>query len=187
MSLLRVWLVVSWLMAFTGAAHGAIPVREMVAAQVMGADSLRAHTLSLLGRGDVAGAIDYWVVTTGKDAPAWLFALRTAFDASKQVAGSCQGVARSIHAAFTQLGGRPELVELTTQDRAMFRYILFKMPDGRDLNVSTNGYHVLVRMNGRAYDAYTGVAGMPWAEYLSRLGARSELIQKVIEALPETP
>jgi hypothetical protein len=61
------------------------------------------------------------------------------------------------------------------------------MPDGRDLNVSLNGYHVLVRMNGRAYDAYTGVAGMPWAEYLSRLGARSELVQKVIEALPETP
>ncbi|AKI98856.1 Hypothetical protein AA314_00483 [Archangium gephyra] len=158
-----------------------------MAAQVMGADSLRAHTLSLLARGDVTGAIDYWAVTTGKAAPSWLFAFKTAFDASKQAAGACQGVARSIHTAFTQLGGKPELVKLTTRDREIFGYILFKMPDGRDLNVSRTGYHVLVRMNGRAYDAYTGATGMPWAEYLSRLGARSEIIQKVIEALPEVP
>ncbi|HEX5748002.1 MAG TPA: hypothetical protein VFZ09_17305 [Archangium sp.] len=42
-------------------------------------------------------------------------------------------------------------------------------------------------MNGRAYDAYTGAAGMPWAEYLGRLGALSDITQKVIEVLPETP
>jgi len=53
--------------------------------------------------------------------------------------------------------------------------------------LTDNGYHVLVRMNGRAYDAYTGAAGMPWAEYLSRLGARSEITQKVIEAMMEAP
>jgi hypothetical protein len=187
MPLLRVCLVLSLLLGFVGVAHGAPPVRETVATQVMGADSLRTHTLGLLSRGDVTGAIDYWVLTTGKDAPAWLFALKTAFDASKQVAGACQGVARSIHTAFTQLGGRPEFVVLTTRDREKFSYILLKMPNGRDLNLSQNGYHVLVRMNGRAYDAYTGVAGMPWAEYLHRLGALSEITQKVIEALPEVP
>lgn len=187
MRLLRVWLVVSCLVLSTGTAHGTIPVRETVAAQVMGADSLRAHTLSLIAQGNVTGAIDYWAVTTGKAAPSWLFALKTAFSASKQVAGACQNVARSIHTAFTQLGGKPEFVELTTQDRNMVDYIVFKMVDGRDLNVSHTGYHVLVRMNGRAYDAYTGVAGMPWAEYLRRLGARSDITQRVIEALPETP
>ena len=187
MTLLRIWLVVACLMGFAGAAQGATPVRETVAAQVMGASSLKAHTLSLLARGDVTGAIDYWVLTTGKEAPAWLFAFKTAFGASKQVAGACQGVARSIHTAFTQLGGKPELVQLTTQDQRRYHYMVLKMPDGRDLNVSQNGYHVLVRMNDRAYDAYTGAAGMPWAEYLSRLGARSDIIQTVIEALPETP
>lgn len=186
MPFMRVWLLCC-LMAFTGTAHGALPVRETVAAQVMGADSLRTHTFNLVARGEVTRAIDYWAVTTGKDAPAWLFALKTAFDASKQMAGPCQGVARSIHTAFTQLGGRPELVELTTQDRNRFGYLVFKMLDGRDLNVSHTGYHVLVRMNGRAYDAYTGAAGMPWAEYLSRLGALSDITLKVIAALPETP
>jgi len=159
----------------------------MIAAQVMGADSLRGHTFSLLARGDVAGAIDYWALTTGKDAPAWLFALKTAFDGSKQVAGACQGVARSIHTAFTQLGRKPELVELWTDPPSKFPYIAFKLPNGRDMRLTETGYHVLVRMEGRAYDAYTGAAGMPWAEYLSRLGARSEITQKVIEALPEAP
>lgn len=187
MLFLRSCLVMSLLMGFAGSSYGATPVRETVAAQVMGADTLRGHTFSLIARGEVQGAIDYWVLTTGKDAPAWLFALKTAFDASKQVAGSCQGVARSIHTAFSQLGHKPELVVLTTRDQRVFYYLVFKMPDGRDLNVSRTGYHVLVRMNGRAYDAYTGAVGMPWAEYLRRLGARSEIIQTVIETLPETP
>jgi len=183
MSCLRACLVVSLLMGFTGSSHGATPVRETVAAQVMGADSLRGHTFSLIARGDVAGAIDYWALTTGKDAPAWLFALKTAFDGSKQAAGACQGVARSIHTAFTQLGRQPEFVKLTTKAD----YLMLKLPDGRDMNLTHTGYHVLVRMDGRAYDAYTGAAGMPWAEYWSRLGARAEITQKVIEALPEAP
>ena len=187
MSCLRACLVVSLLMGFTGSSHGATPVRETVAAQVMGADSLRGHTFSLIARGDVTGAIDYWALTTGKDAPAWLFALKTAFDGTSQAAGACQGVARSIHTAFVQLGNRPEFVVLTTPDQRKFSYITFKMLDGRDLNVSRNGYHVLVRMNDRAYDAYTGAAGMPWTEYLRRLGALSDITPKVIEALPETP
>jgi len=187
MLFLRVLLVASLLMGFAGSSHGATPVREMVAAQVMGADTLRGHTFSLLARGDVTGAIDYWVLTTGKDAPAWLLALKTAFDGSKQVAGACQGVARSIHTAFTQLGHKLELVQLRTQSAEHYPFIAFKMPDGRDMMLTDNGYHVLVRMNGRAYDAYTGAMGMPWTEYSSRVGARSNIIQAVIQALPEVP
>jgi hypothetical protein len=186
---MRVCLVVLLLIGLTGSAHGAPPVRETVAAQVMGADSLRSHTFSLLARGQVTEAIEYWVLTTGKDAPAWLLAFRTAFDASKQVAGACQGVAQSIHTAFTRLGGKPEFVELRTRILSAEKssYIAFKMPSGRDMMLSDNGYHVLVRMNGRAYDAYTGASGMPWAEYLGRLGVRSELSQKVVETVMEAP
>lgn len=183
----RVCLILSLWVGFTGTAYGAPPVRETVAAQVMGADSLRMHTLGLLSRGQVTAAIDYWVVTTGREAPVWLGAFKTAFDASKQVAGACQGVAQSISTAFTRLGGKPEFVELETRSRLKFPYIMFKMPNGLDMNVSRNGYHVLVRMDGRAYDAYTGAAGMPWADYLGRLGARSEITHKVVEAVTEVP
>jgi hypothetical protein len=184
---LRGCLILSWLLGCTGTAYGAIPVRETIAAQVMGADTLRTQTLSLLARGQVTEAIDYWVLSTGREAPAWLLAFKTAFDASKQVAGSCQGVAQSISTTFTRLGGKPEFVELETRSRINFPYIMFRMPSGLDMNLSRNGYHVLVRMDGRAYDAYTGAAGMPWAEYLDRLGARSEITQKVVESLRVAP
>lgn len=153
----------------------------------LGADSLRTHTLSLLARGQVTEAIDYWVLTTGKDAPSWLMTLKTAFDAGKQTAGACQGVAQSISTAFSRLGGKPELVQLTTTDRNAVPYIAFKMANGRDMMLTDNGYHLLVRMNGRAYDAYTGAVGMPWAEYWSRLGAQSAIIQKVVESVKEAP
>ncbi|PTL77110.1 hypothetical protein [Vitiosangium sp. GDMCC 1.1324] len=187
MSTSRMCLAVVLLWGLASAAYGAPPVREVVATQVMAADTLRGHTLSLLARGEVAEAIDYWVLTTGKEAPSWLLALRTAFDVGKQEAGKCQGVARSIYTAFTQLRGKPELVELRTRSAQEVPYIMFKMVNGRDMNLSLNGYHLLVRMNDRAYDAYTGAAGMPWAEYLSRLGAQSAITQKVVEVVTEAP
>jgi hypothetical protein len=74
-------------------------------------------------------------------------------------------------------------VELTTEAE----YIVFKMPAGRDMRLTETGYHVLVRMNDRAYDAYTGAAGMPWAEYMSRLGARMPLHQTVVDSIMRAP
>ena len=187
MSFLRGCLAMCLLVGLSGTTSGASPVAEVVATQVLATDSLRAHTFSLLSRGQVTEAIDYWVLSTGKDAPAWLLAARASFVASKQVAGACQGVARSLHTAFTQLGGKPEFVQLTTQPREKVPYIMFKLMNGQDVNLSHNGYHVLVRMQGRAYDAYTGAAGMPWAEYLRRLGARSEITEEVIETVAGVP
>jgi len=162
---------------------GAPFVPRLVAGQVLTVDSIRSHTLQLLARGQVSEAIDYWVLATGKDAPTWLLATKTAFEASKQVAGTCQGVAQSVYMAFIRLGGKPEFVELTTEAE----YIVFQMPGGRDMRLTETGYHVLVRMNGRAYDAYTGAAGMPWAEYMSRVGARLTLNQTVVDAITRVP
>ncbi|OJH36610.1 hypothetical protein [Cystobacter ferrugineus] len=187
MNFLRGCVAMLLLVGLSGTASGAAPVAEVVATQVVAADSLRTHTFSLLARGQVTEAIDYWVLTTGKEAPAWLLAARASFDASKQVAGACQGVAQSLHTAFTQLGGKPEFVQLSTRSQKDFGYIMFKLVNGKDVNVSHTGYHVLVRMQGRAYDAYTGAAGMPWAEYMSRLGARTEITEKVVETVARVP
>ncbi len=171
----------------TADAQGALPVGRMVTAQVLAADTARVETLKRLMEGRVAEAIDYWVLATGKEAPVWLVATRTAYESGKQVAGACQGVAQTLHTAFLRLGGRPEFVELRNVDPLRFPYISFRMVDGRDMRLTTNGYHVVVRMGGRAYDAYTGAAGMPWAEYLGRLGTRSELTQKVVDVVVEAP
>ncbi|MFY0582482.1 hypothetical protein ACN28S_56765 [Cystobacter fuscus] len=113
--------------------------------------------------------------------------MRTSFDASKQVAGACQGFAQSIHTAFTQLGGKPEFVQLSTERWESVGYIVIKLANGKEASISHTGYHVLVRMQGRAYDAYTGAAGMPWAEYLSRLGAHSAITEKVVETVARVP
>lgn len=162
---------------------GAPAIPRLVAGQVLAVDSIRSQTLQLLARGQLSEAIDYWVLATGKDAPSWLLATKTAFDTSKQMAGACQGVARSLHTAFTQLGGKPEFVELTTEAE----YIVFKMPGGRDMRLTETGYHVLVRMNGRAYDAYTGASGMPWAEYMNRVGSYLALKQTVVDTITRAP
>ncbi|ATB34605.1 hypothetical protein CYFUS_000012 [Cystobacter fuscus] len=187
MSFLRGCLAMFLLVGLSGTAGATAPVAEVVATQVLAADSLRAHTFSLLARGQVAEAIDYWVLTTGKEAPAWLLAARASFEASKQVAGACQGVAQSIHTAFTQLGGKPEFVQLTTEHWESVGYIVFKQGNGNEASISHTGYHVLVRMQGRAYGAYTGAAGMPWAEYMSRLGAHSAITEKVVNTTARVP
>jgi hypothetical protein len=84
----QVCVVASLLVGLVGTSQGATPVRETVARQVLATpDSLRTHTLHLLSRGQLAEAIDYWVLTTGKEAPAWLLGLKTAFDGRLHPAG----------------------------------------------------------------------------------------------------
>lgn len=164
-------------------AHGSPPC--IIASQVQGiTDSARAKVLTHLARGELAQAVQAYEVATGLKAPLWLTGFKAAFDASKQVPGACQDVARSIHAVFTRLGGKPEYVQLTTRvsnERVDF-HIVFRLANGKDARVADSGLHVLVRMNDRAYDAYTGASGLPWSEYMSRLGARAPIIDKVVES-----
>jgi hypothetical protein len=168
---------------WAASAQGALPVGRVVAEQVLAANTARVETLKRLAEGNVSEAIEYWVLATGKEAPAWLLATRTAFEASKQAAGACQGVAQTLHTAFTRLGGRPEFVQLTTRAEHM----VFRMPGGKDMMLTDASFHVVVRLNGRAYDAFTGAAGMPWTEYFGRLGAYSPIIQKVAENTVRQP
>ncbi|MFL5344829.1 MAG: hypothetical protein ACJ8AT_08545 [Hyalangium sp.] len=147
-------------------------------------DSARAKVLAHLARGELAEAIQAYEVATGLKAPLWLTGLKAAFDTSKQVPGACQDVARSIYSAFAQLGGKPEYVELTTQvsNKRVYVDLVFRLVNGKDARLAETGLHILVRMNDRAYDAFTGASGLPWAEYMSRLGARAPIIEKVIES-----
>ena len=164
-------------------AHGSPPF--IIAPQVQGiTDTARAQVLAHLARGDVTKAIHAYEIATGLKAPLWLTGFKAAFDASKQVPGACQGVAQSIHTVFTQLGGKPEYVELTTRvsKQQVNVHIVFRLANGKDARVTDSGFHVLVRMGGRAYDAFTGASGLPWAEYMSRLGAQVPIFEKAVEA-----
>jgi hypothetical protein len=165
-------------------AHGSPP--SVIASQVQGmTDTARAQVLAHLARGEVAKAIQAYEVATGLKAPLWLTGFKAAFDASKQVPGVCQGVARTIHTVFTQLGGKPDNVRLTTAvDETGKRagFMVFKMADGRDLRVTELGVHVVVRMKDRIYDAFTGAGGLSWQEYMNRLGARTPILDEIVSA-----
>jgi hypothetical protein len=163
------------------------PLQATAAAQVPpGTDSEKAHILALLVKGDIEGAISYWgVAHAGQQVPAWLLALRTSYEASKQVAGQCQTVARGIHTAFTQLGGKPQFVELTARQGDRTAFMVYRIDSGKDLMMSDNGYHVAVRIANRAYDAYAGPQGLPWTAYMERVGSVLKVEERVIKALPD--
>jgi hypothetical protein len=166
-------------------AHGSPP--STLASQVQSAtitDSARAKVLAHLARGELAEALHAYEVATGLKVPLWLTGFKAAFDASKQVPGACQAVAQSIHTVFTRLGGKPEYVELTTRvsNERVNVHIVFRLANGKDARVADTGLHVLVRMGGRAYDAFTGASGLPWAEYMSRLGAQVPIFEKAVES-----
>ena len=183
----RIFLLLLWALITPPAAAQAVPPLQgaAVASTPPGTDSEKAHILSLLIKGDIDQAITYWgVANIGRQAPAWLVALKTSYEVSRQAAGQCQAVARGIHTAFTQLGGKPQFVELRNADKTI-DYMVFRTAAGRDLNVTRTGYHVLVRLEGRAYDAFTGPSGLPWREYMSRLGSRSEIVEEVVAILSQ--
>ncbi|ADO70761.1 uncharacterized protein STAUR_2969 [Stigmatella aurantiaca DW4/3-1] len=166
-------------------ARGSVPA--ITASQVQGiTDSARAKVLAHLARGELAQAVQAYEVATGLKAPLWLAGFKATFDASNQVPGTCQSVARSIHAAFTQLGGKPEYVRLTTlmdgTGRRRAAFMVFKMADGRDLRMSERGFHAVIRMKDRIYDAFTGAGGLPYQEYMSRLGAMTPIMDEVVSA-----
>lgn len=60
--------------------------------------------------------------------------------------------------------------------------MVFKMADGQDLRVTERGFHVVVRMKDRVYDAFTGAGGLSWQEYMSRLGAMTTIMDEVVSA-----
>lgn len=143
-------------------------------------DSARLKTLALLARGDTQGALEMYQLATGASSvPRWLFAFQSAFSVANQAVGRCQEVARAIHAGFTQLGGQPQFVGL----RSAAPFIQYQLPDGKWQTITQNGYHVVVRFADRAYDAYTGASGLPWANYLSRLAA----VRPITESILQTP
>ncbi|WP_224240497.1 hypothetical protein [Hyalangium gracile] len=139
--------------------------------------------LAHLARGELAEAIQAYEVATGLKAPLWLTGFKTAFDMSKHVPGACQGVARTLHSTRARFDGRPEYVRLTTVVDATGKraaMMVFRTADGRDKSVSETGFHVVVRMKDRVYDAFTGAGGLPWQEYMSRLGARTPIMDEVV-------
>jgi hypothetical protein len=142
------------------------------------AESTRLKLLSHLAQGDIAGAITYYEIQTGQQAPAWLQELQVAYSVTNQTAGKCQEVARTLHTAFTKLGQTPQYVAFKANQGG--DYMIFELANGKNASVSHTGYHVTVRLGDLIYDAYTGSVGMKLSDYVSRLHARLGVAWEVV-------
>ncbi|WP_409014981.1 papain fold toxin domain-containing protein [Archangium sp.] len=169
--------VVPWLLLVVGLVSGpvqAAPPASVVTwtqSSLLGiAESTRLKVLSYLAQGDIAGALAYYEIQTGHQAPVWLWELQVAYSVTNQAAGQCQQVARTLHTAFTKLNQTPQYIAFRANQKE--QYMVFEFANGKHAPVSRTGYHVAVRIGDLIYDAYTGPVGMKLSDYVSRLHAR---------------
>jgi len=174
-----------WLLLIVGLVSGSVvaaPPSSVITwtqSSLLGiTESTRLKLLSYLAQGDIAGAIAYYEIHTGHQAPAWLRELQVAYSVTNQAAGQCQQVARTLHTAFTKLNQTPQYVAFTTDEKKP--YMVFELGTGKHASVSHTGYHVAVRLGDLIYDAYTGPLGMKLADYLSRLHAQKGISWEVV-------
>jgi hypothetical protein len=138
-----------------------------------GEDSIRARLKACLAMGDLACVATQWSLLTGTDkVPKWLADFQHAFQAANQKAGKCTQVAQTVHQALQKLGERPEYLRITVTGEGRKFLGFDEIVNGvlvKTHQVATNGFHLVVRLNGRIIDAYTGRAGLPEEEYFRRL------------------
>ncbi|WP_144369960.1 hypothetical protein [Myxococcus stipitatus] len=138
-----------------------------------GDSSIQARLKACLLLGDVQCVVAQWMLLKGTDkVPEWLSRFQWAFETSNRQAGQCPKVAKAIHEGLTRLGERPEFYRLTLvgEHRKFLGFDeIVKGVLVKSHQVTTNGLHFVVRLQGRIFDAYTGPAGLPEEEYVRRL------------------
>ncbi|HYO52446.1 hypothetical protein [Archangium sp.] len=126
-------------------------------------DSVRLKMLAAVARGDIASAISMWQIATNRDTvPPALTALQSAFSLANRVAGPCARVAKDIYQGFKSLGGNPQYLRISSTEG---KYLSWQ---NRTL-MSNNNIHFVVMHEDKLYDAFTGPAGLPRAEYLKNV------------------
>jgi hypothetical protein len=122
-------------------------------------DSVRLKMLAMILRGEVAAAGEYYLLATGAtQLPRWFTTLQQAFDVASRAPNACRATAGAISEGFRRLGLNPQIIRISSTGGDMLSW------KGRQL-VSDNNFHVAVLSEGRIFDAFTGAAGMTWAEY----------------------
>ena len=154
-----------------------------------GDDSLQAKLKSCLLAGNISCVVTQWMTLKGTDqVPEWLSQFQTAFEFTNRQAGRCVGVAKDISLGLQKLGQRPQYFRVTVAGEHRKILGFDEIVNGnlvRSHQLSTNGYHVAVRLDGRIIDAYTGLAGLPEEEYIRRLVPYPgmQILTEVVESL----
>jgi hypothetical protein len=182
-------LPLSFEVAWAGSPHAVIVSRVLNAPPVPGDDSLHAKLKACLLAGDVACVVTQWMALKGTEqAPEWLSQFQRAFELTNRQAGRCVGVAKDIYLGLHKLGQRPQYFRITVTGEHRRNQGFDEIVNGalvRSHQLSTNGYHVAIRLDGRLIDAYTGLAGLPEEDYLQRLVPYPgmQILTEVVERL----
>ncbi len=150
--------------------------------------SIRARLKSCLLLGEMQCVVEqYLLLKDIGQMPGWLVAFQNAFAVANRRAGECEKVARAIHQGLREFAQHPVFIRFTVQGK--YPQLGFDVVENgvlvKNLQISSNRYHVAVKLGDRVIDAYTGLAGLPLRAYMARLTARpgSHVIQEVVEEL----
>lgn len=153
-----------------------------------GDESIRARIKACILMGDLNCVVEqYLLLKDISRAPGWLVAFQNAFAVANRKAGECEKVAKNVYEGLTQLGQRPEYLRFSVIGPS--RVLGFdEVSEGavtRTHQVSTLGYHVAVRLGDKVIDAYTGLAGLPFNEYVARLSTSPgcKVVEEVVQTL----
>jgi hypothetical protein len=198
MKTLRAWTLLgagllSLLFCQVAQAHGGTLVSHVTALTLSSPpgpqdDSIRGRIKACVLMGDMKCIVDQYLLlkNTGQ-MPGWLVAFQNAFSVANRRAGECEKVARAIHQGLRKLAQEPVFIRFTVQGD--YQRLGFDVVENgvmvKNLQVSTTGYHVAVKLGDKVIDAYTGLAGLPLREYLSRLSTEpgSRVVQQILEDL----
>lgn len=151
-------------------------------------ESIRARLKACLLMGEMQCVVDQYLLL--KDLgrmPGWLVAFQNAFAVANRRAGECEKVARAIHQGLREFAQKPVFIRFTVEGD--FKQLGFDVTQNgvvvRNLQVSSIGQHVAVKLGDKVIDAYTGLVGLPLREYLARLSTvpGSRVIHEVVDEL----
>ncbi|WP_143195720.1 hypothetical protein [Archangium sp. Cb G35] len=165
-----------------------LPTLVLGSPPLPGDESIRARLKACLLAGDLDCVVDKYLLL--KDigrVPGWLVAFQNAFAVANQKAGECVKVAKTIHEGLTRLGQNPEFMRFTVKGPSGLLGFdeIQKGVLTRTHQISTQGYHVAIRLGDKIIDAYTGPAGLHFREYMGRLSTSPGC--KVVEEVVQTP
>lgn len=151
-------------------------------------ESIRARIKACLLLGEMQCVVDQYLLLKNLGRmPGWLVAFQNAFAVANRRAGECEKVARAIHEGLLKFAQKPVFIRFTVEgSRKNLGFDVLE--DGvlvKNLQVSSTGHHVAVKLGDRVIDAYTGLAGLPLREYIARLStdSGSRILQETVEAL----
>ncbi|HEX8436259.1 hypothetical protein [Archangium sp.] len=175
-------------LASSPAAMAPLPSLVLSHPPLPGDESIRARLKACILMGDLTCVVDQYLLL--KDigrVPGWLVAFQNAFAVANRKAGECEKVAKAIHEGLTRLGQRPEYLRLTVEGHV--RLLGFNETSNgallRSHQVSITGKHLAVKLGDKVIDAYTGLAGLPLSEYMTRLTTAST--SKILHEVVQTP